>query len=152
MGTTRIRRSKPKGSTKLEPTVDTARTVGERIRALYLAKGLNRSQLQRAIGCAYTTILAWEEDRYVPDRDHLAALSVVLGVPASVVLGEGEPVTEAQYEAWATCLATALGEGMNKSERIALGSMRFADGETPTVEVYSALLWALRGARVRGQA
>jgi transcriptional regulator with XRE-family HTH domain len=146
------RRSKPKGTHKVEPTLETARTPGERIRALYLAKGLNRSQLQRALGCAYTTILAWEEDRYVPGRDHLAALSVLLGVPPSVVLGEDEPVTEAQYEAWGTFLKTSLGESMNKHERIALGSMRFADDDAPTLERYSALLFALRGSRSRGSA
>jgi transcriptional regulator with XRE-family HTH domain len=146
------RRSKPKGTHKNEPTLETARTPGERIRALYLAKGLNRSKLQRALGCAYTTILAWEEDVYIPDRDHLSALSVLLGVPASVILGEGEPVTEAQYEAWGAFLETLLGKSMSKRERIALGSMRFAEDDTPDLEVYTALLFALRGSRVRGSA
>jgi transcriptional regulator with XRE-family HTH domain len=146
----RRRPSKPKGvETVREPTIESARTVGERVRALYLSKGMNRSQLQRALGVAYTTILGWEEDRYVPDRDNLHALSVVLGVPASVILGEDEPVTEAQYEAWSAFLETALGQSMQKSERVALGSMRFAAEHAPTPEVYAALLYAYRGAMFR---
>lgn len=151
--TPRNPRSKgPARPTPREPTVETARTLGERIRALYLAKGLNRSQLQRALGVAYTTILAWEEDRYVPDRDNLRALSVVVGVPESVILGEDEPMTEVEYDAWRAFLETAIGQDMKRHERVALGSMRFDPDDPPSVERYTAILFAIRGTRIRGSA
>lgn len=127
------------------PTLETARTIGERIVAAYLAKGWNRSQFQRAVGNAYTTIIAWEEDRNVPRGENLRQLSVVLGVSPSWILGEDVPVTEAQYEAWAGFLETDLGRGMVRQERIALGSMRFEPDDPPDAERYTALLYALRG-------
>jgi transcriptional regulator with XRE-family HTH domain len=129
---------------KTEPTIDTATTVGQRIRAAYLAKGLNRSKLQRAIGAAYTTILAWERDEAVPGTEYLNALSVVLGVSPSWILGEESPVTEPQYKAWALFLASVEGGGMNASERRTLGSLRFDDTIEPTPELYRALLLGLR--------
>lgn len=133
-----------KSRKKTEPTLETARTVGERIRAAYLSAGMNRSQLQRALGVAYTTILAWERDESAIGSENLAALSVVTGVSPSVILGEDEPVTEAEYEAWGRFLATDAGRGMQRWERKTLGSMRFYDETEATVERYTALLMALR--------
>lgn len=131
--------------------------MGERIRALYLAKGLNRSQLQRALGVAYTTILGWEEDRYVPDRENLEALSVLLGVSESYIRGQHDrkderPMTEEELAVWRAFLETPLGQGMNKAERVALGSMRFEPDDPPTIERYAAVLVAVRGTRVRAEA
>lgn len=134
-----------------EPTIESARTVGERIRAAYLAKKMNRSQLQRALGVAYTTILAWERDEATPSTDNLRALSVVTGVATSVLLGEDEPMTEAQYVAWGRFLETTEGRSMTRAERVALGSMRFEADDEPSVERYRALLVALRGTRVNAQ-
>lgn len=130
-----------------EPSLDTARTPGERIRAAYLAKGFNRSKFQRALGVAYTTILAWERDESLPQPENLRALSVVLGLPQSVLLGEDEPMTESTYREWGAFLETPEGKSMVRSERIALGSIRFDDSDPASVERYKALLVALRGSR-----
>lgn len=130
-----------------EPTLETARTVGERIRAAYLAKGMTRAALMRALGVAYTTIYAWERDESLPTTDNLRALSVVTGVPTSVLLGETEPMTEADYGEWGRFLSTPEGKGMHRHERVALGSMRFEQDDPPSVERYRALLVALRGTR-----
>jgi len=133
-----------------EPTMETASTVGQRIRAAYLHRGLNRSQLQRALGVAYTTILSWERDEAVPNTENLNGLSVLLGVTTSWILGEpegGAVVTEPQYRAWGLFLQSAEGKGMSQEERETLGSMRFADKIEPTPELYRALLLGLRMGR-----
>ncbi len=137
---------------RAEPTLETARTVGERIRAAYLAKGMNRSQFQRAIGAAYTTVLAWERDESAISSEYLRAASVVTGVPTSILLGEDELMTESQYAAWGRFLETAEGKSMNRAERVALGSMRFEADDEPSLERYRALLVALRGTRALAQA
>lgn len=130
-------------------TLATARTVGERILAAYEAAGFNRSQFMHEMGVAYTTILAWERDKSAPTLDHLLKLSVLTKVPASVLLGEDAPMTEAQYLAWADFLQTGDGRSMTQNERIALGSMRFAADDTPSADRYRALLVALRGTALR---
>lgn len=127
-----------------EPTLQTARTLGERIRAAYLAKGMNRSQLQRALGVAYTTILKWERGVSVPTLENLDALSVVVGVPASVLRGEVDEVRETEYAAWADFVKTA--PDMTRNERATLQSIRF-EGQDPSPETYRALLLALRMTR-----
>lgn len=65
----------------------TAATLGARIRAAYLGRGLNRSEFQRALGVAYTTILHWERDEVKPQHDHLEAIAAVTGVPVEQLVG-----------------------------------------------------------------
>jgi hypothetical protein len=50
------------------------------IRASYRRAGKNRSQFQRAIGAACSTILNWEHGRARPDADHLVRVAGVTGV------------------------------------------------------------------------
>lgn len=123
------------------------RTFGERFKAAYEAKGLNRSQVQNRLGVAYTTILAWERDESTPTVENLTALSVLVGVSPSVLRGETEPMSEADYAEWGAFLATSEGQSMSPSERVALGSMRFEADDPPSLERYRALLVALRGTR-----
>lgn len=130
------------------PTMETARTFGERVRAAYVGAGLNRSQLQQKLGVAYTTILAWERDKSAPTLENLESLSVVTGVPSSVLRGERAPMTEADYVEWGRFLETSEGQGMTHGERVALGSIRFEVTDPPSVERYRALLVALRGTRI----
>jgi len=127
-----------------EPTLATAATLGARIRAAYVGRGLNRSQLQRALGVAYTTILAWERDESVPTLENLHALSVVVGVPPSVLRGEGEIVTEPEYVAWVEFLSSPAGQSMTAAERETISSIRFAAPIEPSPELYRALLLGLR--------
>jgi transcriptional regulator with XRE-family HTH domain len=125
-----------------EPTEPT--TMGERVRSAYLARGMNRSQLQRALGLAYTTILAWEQDKSAPNAENLNALSVLLHVSPSYLLGEDQHVTEPQYQAWREFLSTDAGQQMTPAERRTLGSMRMDEGIEPSVSLYRSLLVALR--------
>lgn len=136
-----------KRPTEGAPTMETARTFGERLRAAYLARGFNRSQFTRALDVAYTTVLAWERDKSTPTQENLEAASVVLGVPSSVLRGEHDAMTEADYIEWGRFLETDDGKGMADSERVALGSMRFAPTDPPSVDRYRAILVALRGTR-----
>lgn len=67
----------------VEPTVKTAKTPGERIRALYLAKGWSRSKLVKALGVAQTTIIRWENGKTeMPDDEHIDAVAAIFGVTA----------------------------------------------------------------------
>lgn len=128
--------------------METARTFGERLRATYIARGFNRSTFQQAMGgTAYTTILAWERDKSTPSPENLQKASDVLGVPSSVLRGEHEPMTEADYAEWGAFLETTEGGGMSDAERATLGSMRFDPADPPTLDRYRALLLALRMTR-----
>lgn len=119
-------------------------TLGARIRASRELVALNRSQFSRKLDVAYTTAIAWEKDEAVPNRDNLAKMSVLTGVPESILLqSEGAPVTEPQYETWSTFLGTEVGKGMNPDERRTLASLHFY-GKPPSTETYRALLLALR--------
>lgn len=137
----------PKPPKPPPPSVADAETIGDRIVALYIAKGFNRHSLSHKLGVAYTTVIAWEENKNAPRGENLQKLSVALGVPSSVILGEERPMTEAQYEVWAAFLETSTGQGMIPSERRALGSMRFDADDPVTIARYTALLYALRGTR-----
>lgn len=122
-------------------------TMGQRIARLRKAKGWSKQRLQNALGASYTTILAWESDEAYPSQKYLSALSVVLGVPTSVLRGEDDPVNEAQYDAWLAFLETQTGRDMTPAERRTLATLRF-DAELPveaTPEDYYALLNAIRG-------
>lgn len=134
-----------------ELTLANARTVGERIRAAYIAAGYNRHTFALAMGSAYTTVNAWEKQDTAPSDDLLRRASELTGVPPSVLRGETAPVDEAQYEAWRAFLETEKGRSMSDGERFALSTMRFdASAKSPeraSVERYIALLTALRGSR-----
>lgn len=72
---------------KREPTLATARTLGERIRAAYLQRGLSRQKFQQALGVSYTTVLRWEEGGTVKNTD-IEAIASITGVPKAALLGE----------------------------------------------------------------
>ena len=97
------------------------------------------------MGVAYTTILAWERDESAPNSENLNALSVLLHVSPSYLLGEEQAVTEPQYEAWRIFLDSPEGKGMAKAERRTLGSLRMDESIAPSVQLYRALLLGLRG-------
>lgn len=136
---------------KSEPTIADAQTVGERIRAAYIAAGFNRHTFAQAMGTAYTTINAWEKQDAAPGDDLLRKASELTKVPPSVLRGEAAPVDEAQYEAWRAFLETDAGRSMSDGERFALSTMRFdSKGKSPeraSIERYTAILVAMRGTR-----
>lgn len=130
---------------KKEPTLASP-TLGERMRAAYLAKGLNRSQFVRALGVSYPTAMRWESNQTAPSLDELHAISAITGVPVAVLLQDGGPMTGPQYESWAKFLKSPQGKAATAEERQILGSVHFP-GRPPTVAVYMAMLVALRTAR-----
>lgn len=70
----------------------TSSPSGAAIRAAYRHAGMNRSQFQRAMGVAYSTILNWERGRTRPNAHHLSLISQVTGVAVDDLLRqEPEP-------------------------------------------------------------
>jgi transcriptional regulator with XRE-family HTH domain len=135
-------------------------STGGPIRAAYRRAGMNRSQFQRAIGVAYSTILNWERGRTRPNADHLELISRVTGVPVHDILGGEASVGSAapRPAAFDEFMATSAGRELSSSERRTLESIVFHD-ITPTVSTYHAILVGLRlgterkggGSRARGR-
>lgn len=122
---------------------------GGPIRAAYRRAGMNRSQFQRAIGVAYSTILNWERGRTRPNADHLEVISKVTGVPAHELLG-GERVTigaAPRYPALDDFMSTTAGRSMSPNERRTVENIVFHE-LVPTVATYHAILVGLRMADV----
>ena len=129
-----------------EPTLD-APTLGERIRAAYLRAGMNRSQFQRALGVAYTTILHWEANRTAPLMTHLKAIASVTGVSINE-LSSDDPITETvletepAYPALTAFLEGPEGQTATPDELEQLRAVRFRNEPTPLS--YHYLLASIR--------
>lgn len=54
-------------------------------------KGLNQSELARQLGVTPQSVQAWESHRSIPRSKMLPGLSLALGIPMSVLMGEGQP-------------------------------------------------------------
>lgn len=120
---------------------------GGPIRAAYVRAGMNRSQFQRAIGVAYSTILNWERGRTRPNAHHLQLISQVTGTPVSRLLGSvertSEPTEPPSYPALGQFLASALGSRLTDSERRTLEGMVF-HGIVPSVATFHAIVVGMR--------
>lgn len=66
-------------------------TTGSRIAAAREAKKFNQSELARALGVSPQAVQAWESDKNTPRPKRLKEIAATLGVPASYLMGEGEP-------------------------------------------------------------
>jgi transcriptional regulator with XRE-family HTH domain len=108
---------------------------------------MNRSQFQRAIGVAYSTILNWERGRTRPNAQHLQLISQVTGVPVSELLGAGaepdEPRRPPGYPALGKFLASQAGTRITQGERKTLENMIFHD-IVPSEATFHAVLVGLR--------
>jgi transcriptional regulator with XRE-family HTH domain len=108
---------------------------------------MNRSQFQRAIGVAYSTILNWERGRTRPNASHLQLISQVTGVPVSELLGakdrnEGDRKPPG-YPALGQFLASQAGSKLTKGERQTLEGIVFHD-IVPSVATFHAIVVGMR--------
>lgn len=120
---------------------------GGPIRAAYVRAGMNRSQFQRAIGVAYSTILNWERGRTRPNAHHLQLISQVTGTPVSRLLGTvertAEPAEPPSYPSLGQFLASPLGARLTDSERRTLEGIVF-HGIVPSVATFHAIVVGMR--------
>ena len=68
--------------------------LNENIKAIRKSKGLSQQELAVRLNVVRQTVSKWEQGLSVPDSDMLIALSEVLEIPVSKLLGE--PVDEAE--------------------------------------------------------
>jgi len=127
-------------------------SLGLRIRRAYQAVGLNRSQFQRALHVAYSTVLMWERDRTHPNADNLRSISQVTGQSIGDLLGsspeDGDRRPSRDHRVIvARFFASGAGRGATDDERSTLMSVAYF-GMAPTDESLEATLHALRKCRM----
>ena len=62
--------------------------IGDRIKAARLAKGMNQEQLGEKLGVSFQTVSSWETEKFIPDSDHLPALSRALDLSIDALLAD----------------------------------------------------------------
>ena len=62
--------------------------IGDRIKAARLAKGMNQEQLGEKLGVSFQAVSSWETGKFVPDSDHLPALSRALDLSIDALLAD----------------------------------------------------------------
>lgn len=68
-------------------------TVGKRIRALAVAKGLGYGkEFASTLGVTYETLRKWDAGHSAPNRSRQAKLSAMLGVPAAEFMFDSSPI------------------------------------------------------------
>jgi transcriptional regulator with XRE-family HTH domain len=65
-------------------------TVGERIRAARVEKGLSQTDLASACSVREATVVRWETNRHAPSGRYLANLAIALDRPMAWLIG-GDP-------------------------------------------------------------
>ncbi len=65
--------------------------IGSRIKAARQAKGLSQEQLGGKLGVSFQAISSWETGKFIPDSDHLPALSKVLDLSLDALFAEELP-------------------------------------------------------------
>lgn len=70
--------------------------LNENLKAARKSKGLSQEELAVKLHVVRQTVSKWEQGRSVPDSDMLIAISEVLEIPVSTLLGETvtEPKTD----------------------------------------------------------
>ena len=64
--------------------------VGRRIRAARKAKGLSQEQLGEKLDVSFQAVSTWEQGKFIPDSDHLPALSRELDLSLDALFAEEE--------------------------------------------------------------
>ena len=64
--------------------------IGKRIREARQAKGLSQEQLGEKLGVSFQAVSTWETGRFIPDSDHLPALSGELDLSLDALFAESE--------------------------------------------------------------
>lgn len=112
-----------------------ARIVEARNRA-----GYNRSELQRRLGVAYSTLDNWERGKSEPTIPNAEILARALGCSAQwLMTGKGSPEDLGEHkDVYAEWLNTPEGKAANPREREFVASLR--SNFEPTVSILSQFL------------
>jgi transcriptional regulator with XRE-family HTH domain len=70
----------------MNETADTSETVGARIRAARLARGMTQADLAEAVGVSRSAVAQWETERSGQVRGNLTRIASVLGVTVEHLL------------------------------------------------------------------
>ncbi len=62
--------------------------IGNRIKAARLSKGMSQEKLGENLGVSFQAVSSWETGKYIPDSDHLPALSRELDLSIDALLAE----------------------------------------------------------------
>jgi len=62
--------------------------IGDRIKAARLAKGMTQDMLGEKLGVSFQAVSSWETGKFLPDADHLPALSRVLDLSIDALFAE----------------------------------------------------------------
>jgi len=141
---------------------DDLATMGKRIRAARMAKGMSQGKLARAIGVEPQTVYRYEKQGMVPGSEAMTALARELGVTERWILHGDEHMERADdaYGAFLNFLETPLGRQLQAGERLGqlgdreiladLRQVRFG-GVEPSVDIYQGMALS-EIARRRGKA
>lgn len=64
------------------------RMIGDRIKAARLARGMSQEKLGDCLGVSFQAVSSWETGKFVPDSDHLPALSQALDLSLDALFAE----------------------------------------------------------------
>ena len=64
------------------------RMIGDRIRAARLARGMSQEKLGEKLGVSFQAVSSWETGKFLPDSDHLPALSSALDLSIDALLAD----------------------------------------------------------------
>ncbi|MBR2664498.1 MAG: helix-turn-helix transcriptional regulator, partial [Clostridia bacterium] len=62
--------------------------IGDRIRAARLARGMSQEKLGEKLGVSFQAVSSWETGKFLPDSDHLPALSSALDLSIDALLAD----------------------------------------------------------------
>jgi transcriptional regulator with XRE-family HTH domain len=122
-------------------------TVGERIRAAMVRKGLRQAHLAELVGVTWQTVHNWITDKHPPDEKRLPRLLEVLEMRPEELLGLAAG-QEPSFEAWREFIKRE-GDSITAAERRAMAAFPWPPGRAPTVNSYHSLLAAIRATTKR---
>ena len=62
--------------------------IGDRIKAARVTKGLNQEKLGEKLGVSFQAVSSWETGKFIPDAEHLPALSRILDLSLDALFAE----------------------------------------------------------------
>ena len=116
-------------------------TLGRRIEALRLSRGLTKSAFQRALGLSYTTPFDWEQKGVIPAHESFDRLSEFFGVPRRELhygrTAEADAEDEPPYAAWPEFVGTPAYQLCEPWMVREIKRLRWPSGLVPTVTTYT---------------
>ena len=111
-------------------------SVGARIRAAYLAVGLNRNQFSKQLGTTYSNVIRWENNETTPKGDYLVKIAAIIGrTPRWILTGEDDEGSP-EFVEW---LRTLAPDDLTGNEREALRTWALP-GKHPGPTFYATAL------------